>query len=78
MKKDIELCEAKPGDVLVIHETGGYTMSMYSKFNSVLPSPIYGYQTTPEGSYSVICLKERETFEETLAFWGSEEPRKLL
>ena len=67
---------AVPGDILLIHETGGYTMAMYSKFNSILPSSTYGYRRNKEtGEYSVVCIKERESFEETLAFWGSASPR---
>jgi len=75
LKKDLELYEAKQGDILLIHETGAYTMAMYSKFNSILPSPVFGYRRKEDGGFSVVCIKERETFEETLAFWGSETPR---
>ena len=64
-----------PGDILLIHETGAYTMAMYSKFNSILPSPVFGYRRKEDGGFSVVCIKERETFQETLAFWGSETPR---
>ena len=77
----MELPKAERGDILLIHETGGYTMAMYSKFNSILPSPVYGYRrkVKEDGlvSYEVVCLKERETFEETLDFWGSKDPRVL-
>ena len=27
--------------------TGGYTMSMYSKYNSITPSAVYGYERMP-------------------------------
>ena len=37
LRKDVELPEASSGDLLVIHETGGYCMALYSKFNSILP-----------------------------------------
>ena len=37
LRKDVELPEATSGDLLVIHETGGYCMALYSKFNSILP-----------------------------------------
>ena len=33
----MELPEASNGDLLVIHDTGGYCMALYSKFNSILP-----------------------------------------
>jgi len=62
----------EPGDILIIHETGAYTMSMYSKFNSLLPSPVYGFSLKSNRTY---CFKERETLNECLSFWGSKQPR---
>ena len=77
MQKDVVLTEAKKGDVLLIHGTGAYTMSMYSKFHTMLPSPVYGYRRTSQGSYQITCLKERETPQEALAFWGNKIPRPV-
>lgn len=62
------------GDIIVVHDTGGYCMSMYSKYNSITPSPVYGYEKGEFG-YKIWCFKERETAEETLAFWGNAYPR---
>ena len=58
----------------MIHDTGGYTMSMYSKYNSITPSAVYGYEKSEDG-YKIRCFKEREAPEETLAFWGNAYPR---
>ena len=77
MAKDVELPKVEVGDWIIIHETGGYTMAMYSKFNSILPSPIYGFERQPGGKMKVVCFKERETIEENMRFWGREEPRVL-
>ena len=79
MAKDVELPPVQPGDNLVIHDTGAYSMAMYSKFNSILPSPVYGFSRSsdPKNPVEFVCLKERETPDETLAFWGSKEPRKV-
>ena len=64
------------GDIIVIHDTGAYTMSMYSKFNSITPSAVYGYEKNKSGlGYRIRCFKEKETTEETLAFWGNAYPR---
>ena len=64
------------GDIIVIHDTGAYTMSMYSKFNSITPSAVYGYEKKKSGlGYRIRCFKEKETTEETLAFWGNAYPR---
>ena len=52
-------------------------MAMYSKFNSILPSPVYGYVKNEDGSYKVVCIKERETPQQILEFWGSSVPRVL-
>ena len=39
-----------------MHETGAYTMSMYSKFNSNIPSPVYGFSLKEN---RIWCFKER-------------------
>ncbi len=77
LAKDVELPEVNDGDWLLIHDTGAYTMAMYSKFNSVLPSPVYGYWQESDGSVRFKCFKERETPEECLEFWGLKEPRDV-
>ena len=46
LAKDVELPKAELGDIVIIHDTGGYSMSMYSKYNSVTPSAVYGYERT--------------------------------
>ena len=66
-----------PGDWLVIHDTGAYSMAMYSKFNSILPSPVYAYRAKEGDKVEIVCVKERESVEENLAFWGNEKPRAV-
>jgi diaminopimelate decarboxylase len=44
LAKRVWLPEIQAGDYLVIHDTGGYTMSMYSRYNSRCASGIYGYE----------------------------------
>eukprot|EP00755_Sulcionema_specki_P038894 Sspe_Gene.2815::Locus_938_Transcript_1_1_Confidence_1.000_Length_1554::g.2815::m.2815/K01586/lysA; diaminopimelate decarboxylase len=61
------------GDVLAIHDTGGYTLAMYSKYNSRQAGPVYGYRKTADG-FSFVVLKARETLDETCAFWGPHSP----
>ena len=78
LRKNLEIFEAEPGDYLIIHETGGYCMTSYSKFHSIIPSPVIGFsRNNNESKYNLICIKERETYEETLAFWGNENPRVI-
>lgn len=59
------------GDILAIHETGAYTMSMFSKVNSLTPNPVYGFSVR---SMEIFCFKERESYNETLSFWGTDVP----
>ncbi|MGM0503846.1 MAG: diaminopimelate decarboxylase [Bacteroidota bacterium] len=62
--RDVELPEANEGDYLVIHDTGGYTFGMWSKYVSRMFPKIIG----KEGNhYSII--KERETVEDIFRFW---------
>ena len=77
LRKNLEMFESQPGDYLIIHESGGYCMSGYSKFHSIIPSPVIGFARNNNGNYDLICIKERETYDETLAFWGSENPRVI-
>ena len=65
----------KVNDVLVMHDTGGYTLAMYSKYNSRQAGPVYGYRQGSDGKFSFVTLKIRETISETTAFWGPERPR---
>lgn len=73
--KGIELPEVREGDLIVIHDTGAYTMAMYSMYNSILPSPVYGYYTassTSSGHFKLLSIKDRETSEKLLTFWGGQ------
>ncbi|KAJ9445187.1 Diaminopimelate decarboxylase [Diplonema papillatum] len=63
----------QPNDVLVMHDTGGYTLAMYSKYNSRQAGPVYGYRAV-KGKFEFFVLKARETIQETTAFWGPERP----
>uniref|UniRef100_K3X1A9 Orn/DAP/Arg decarboxylase 2 N-terminal domain-containing protein n=1 Tax=Globisporangium ultimum (strain ATCC 200006 / CBS 805.95 / DAOM BR144) TaxID=431595 RepID=K3X1A9_GLOUD len=71
MAKQQLLPQIHVGDLVVIHDTGGYTMSMQSKYNSRQASSVYAYtkdKTTQSIKFAL--LKQRETAEEALAFWG--------
>lgn len=73
--KDINLPIVEQGDILVIHDTGAYSMSLYSKYNSILPSAVYSVESLTDGSIEVQCLKQRETQDEALMFWGTPTPQ---
>ena len=74
--RDVELPRPEEGDILAIHDTGAYTMSMYCKFNSIRASPVYGYWREG-GQVKFVCYKTRETVEECLQFWGLENSQTL-
>ncbi|MEI6436343.1 MAG: hypothetical protein WCP32_16050, partial [Bacteroidota bacterium] len=56
--KGVKLPKVEEGDWLVIHDTGGYTFSMWSRFNSRQIPGIIGYRNN-----EFEILKERETLE---------------
>lgn len=72
LAKGVMLPPIEAGDYLVIHDTGGYTSAMYSKYNSRRATATYSYENE-----SFAVLKARETCTETLAFWGLEEPESV-
>jgi len=64
LARNVALPVIEEGDYLVIHDTGGYTFSMWSRYNSRQTPRIIGY--AGEGFE---ILKERESFEELERFW---------
>ena len=65
LARNVALPVVEEGDYLVIHDTGGYTFCMWSRYNSRQTPRILGY----DGDEFEI-LKERESFEELAEFWG--------
>eukprot|EP00095_Tigriopus_kingsejongensis_P002041 snap_masked-scaffold556_size137522-processed-gene-0.7 protein:Tk02041 transcript:snap_masked-scaffold556_size137522-processed-gene-0.7-mRNA-1 annotation:"diaminopimelate decarboxylase" len=82
LAKDVELPTIEPGDWLIILDTGAYTMAMYSRFNSILPSPVYGFSNS-NGQMRTFCIKERESIEENMTLlqphvlWRLFQPHEL-
>jgi len=66
MAKGLSLPEVHEGDYVVIHDTGGYTFSMWSRFNSRFIPRILGYYFDGE---KFVPLKEREEIEDLIRFW---------
>lgn len=54
------------GDLLMMHETGGYSMALYSKYNSRASHNCYGWSE----SQGFQLLKPKQTMDENLGFWG--------
>jgi diaminopimelate decarboxylase len=66
LAKNVELPRIKEGDYLIIHDTGGYTFSMWSRYNSRQTPRVLGYY---HGGERFEMIKERETFEDIYHFW---------
>jgi diaminopimelate decarboxylase len=64
LAKDVPLPVVEEGDYVVIHDTGSYTFSMWSRYNSRQIPRILGVR---EGKLFVV--KERESMEELVGFW---------
>jgi diaminopimelate decarboxylase len=65
LAKNVNLPIIEEGDYLVISDTGAYTFSMWSRYNSRQTPRIIGYK----GDQFEI-LKERETIDDIAKFWG--------
>jgi len=74
LAKEVSLPTPESGDILAIHDTGAYTMSMYCRFNNIRASPVYGFTRDAAGNVTFQCYKQRETVDECLSFWGLEAP----
>jgi len=64
LAKNLILPAIEEGDFIIIHDTGGYTLSMWSRYNSRFVPRVLGYS----GDRFHI-LKEREDMEALLRFW---------
>jgi len=66
LAKGVKLPLIEEGDFLVIHDSGSYTFSMWSRYNSRQTPRIVGYFNDGE---RFELIKEMETFEELYGFW---------
>lgn len=66
LAKNITLPAVQEGDYIIVHDAGGYTFSMWSRYNSRQTPRIIGYYDDGE---RFEILKERESFEDLLRFW---------
>jgi diaminopimelate decarboxylase len=62
----VKLPEIKEGDYIIVRDTGGYTFSMWSRYNSRQTPRILGYH---EDGRRFEILKERETLNDIYNFW---------
>lgn len=57
----------EPGDLIVVHDAGAYTLSVWSRYNSRRAPAVYGYEGE---SPRLRLLKGAESEEDVRRFWG--------
>jgi len=67
LAREIRLSKVQPGDYIIIHDAGAYTLSMWSRYNSRQTPKVIGYYQDGE-RFEV--LKERESIQDILDFWA--------
>ena len=68
LARDIHFPKIEEGDYIVIHDAGGYTFSMWSRYNSRQTPRIIGYKNNGQ---QFEFLKERESVQQLSGFWHS-------
>ena len=66
LARGIRLPVVNEGDYVLIRDTGAYTLSMWSRYNSRQVPKVVGY--TQDGERFEL-LRERETVEQAASFW---------
>jgi diaminopimelate decarboxylase len=67
LEREILLHEVEEGDFIIIHDTGAYTSSMWSRYNSRQFPKVIGYK---DNGKKFVVLKERESLESINKFWS--------
>jgi diaminopimelate decarboxylase len=67
LEQRILLPEVKEEDFLIVHDTGAYTSSMWSRYNSRQFPKVIGYE---DGGKKFVLLKERESLDSIKKFWS--------
>lgn len=67
LERRITLPSLVPGDYLLIHDTGAYTLSMWSRYNSRQIPAVLGYE---DDGAAFEVLRPRESPERVVRFWS--------
>ncbi|CAM9530530.1 unnamed protein product [Ectocarpus fasciculatus] len=65
------LPRATPGDLVVVHDTGANTLSLFSRHCSRRFPSVYGYARNADGTICVRLVKEKESVQDVARFWGA-------
>jgi len=64
------MIDMEAGEHLVLHDCGGYTVGMYSRYNSRPCPVVYAYNGSDfPANPKLEVIKKRETLEQVLSFW---------
>lgn len=79
VRRNIEFADVSEGDFVVVHDTGANCLSLFSKHCSRSAPPVIGYwrDDSSEDGYALGIIKEAETVDEALHFWGPETIKLL-
>ena len=67
--KGVMLPQIEPGDHVIIHDTGAYTLALWSRYNSRQVPRVLGYRCLND-HWQFQVLKEREKLEDLVSFWS--------
>lgn len=67
LASNLELPEIETGDLIIIHDIGAYTLSMWSRYNSRQMPKVIGFDTSAN-KFEII--KERENLDNLFEFWS--------
>lgn len=69
---DRELAQLDEGDLVVLHDTGGYFFTATWTYNSLPRPAVYGFEVAADGSVRFTLLRRRQTLEEIVAEAGGD------
>lgn len=67
LEREILLPEVSEGDFIIVHDTGAYTSSMWSRYNSRQFPKVIGYE---DQGRKFVLIKERESLKSIKTFWS--------
>lgn len=67
-----ELAQLDEGDLVVLHDTGGYFFTATWTYNSLPRPAVYGFEVADDENVSFTLLRRRQTLEEIVAEAGSD------
>lgn len=67
-----ELAQLDEGDLVVLHDTGGYFFTATWTYNSLPRPAVYGFEVAADGSVGFTLLRRRQTLEEIVAEAGGD------